>query len=75
MMRSSVDLPPPLGPSSAVSWPLATEQVDVLERDEVAEPLGDAGRFDAHDERSFLRRIDTVAIARTVMTIRTNDSW
>ena len=22
MMRSSVDLPPPLGPSSAVSWPV-----------------------------------------------------
>ena len=49
-------------------------QVDTFERDEVAEPLGDAGGFDTHAECSFLRRIETTAIARTVITIRTNDN-
>ena len=42
MMRSSVDLPPPLGPSSAVSLPVGDVQVDVLQRHEVAERAVDA---------------------------------
>ena len=41
MMRSSVDLPLPDGPSSAVSSPSGTSSDDVVERDEVAEALGD----------------------------------
>ena len=47
MMRSSVDLPPPLGPSSAVSWPGRDAHGDVVEGDEVAEALADAGDLDA----------------------------
>ena len=49
MIRSSVDLPPPLGPSSAVSCPVGQRDGDVVEGDEVAELLGDAGDVDAHD--------------------------
>ena len=41
MIRSSVDLPPPLGPSSAVSCPVGMVDGDVVEGDEVAEPLVD----------------------------------
>ncbi len=37
--RSSVDLPLPLGPSSAVSEPVRDLERDVVERDEVAEAL------------------------------------
>ncbi len=56
MIRSSVDLPPPLGPSSAVNAPRAHGEVDVVERDEVAEALADAPYFDPH-QLSFRRRI------------------
>ena len=42
MIRSSVDLPEPLGPSSAVSDPVGHLERHVAERLEVAEPLGDA---------------------------------
>ena len=42
MIRSSVDLPPPLGPSRAVSCPVGMRHVDVVEGDEVAEALVDA---------------------------------
>ena len=48
MIRSSVDLPEPDGPSSAVSEPLSTSTRDVVERLEVAEPLRDVADFDAH---------------------------
>ena len=48
MMRSSVVLPEPEGPSSATSSPVSTCEVDVVDRDEAAEALGDAGEFDAH---------------------------
>ena len=41
MIRSSVDLPPPDGPSSAVSCPVGMSSDDVVERDEVAEALVD----------------------------------
>ena len=44
MTRSSVDLPLPLGPSSAVSEPGGDLERDVVERDEVAEALGDVTR-------------------------------
>ena len=44
MMRSSVDLPPPLGPSSAVSEPVGHLERDVVERHGVAEALRDATR-------------------------------
>ena len=42
MTRSSVDLPEPLGPSSAVSDPAGIVERDVVERREVAEALRDA---------------------------------
>ena len=42
MIRSSVDLPLPLGPSSAVSEPARHLERHVVERDELAEPLGPA---------------------------------
>ena len=48
MMRSRVDLPPPLGPSSAVSEPVGHLEGDVVERDGVAEALGDRLDVDAH---------------------------
>ena len=48
MIRSSVDLPEPLGPSSAVSAPSGNLERDVLERDEVTELLGDSFYFDSH---------------------------
>ena len=44
MTRSSVDLPEPLGPSSAVSEPSGTSSDDVVEGHEVAEALGHVGR-------------------------------
>ncbi len=48
MMRSSVVLPEPDGPSSASSSPVSHVEVDVVDRDEVAEALVDAAQFDAH---------------------------
>ena len=63
MMRSSVDLPPPLGPSSAVSCPVGMVDRHVVEGDEVAEALADVrtsmltisglvllGRMNGHDD-------------------------
>ena len=41
MTRSSVDLPEPDGPSSAVSEPSGDLERDVVEGGEVAEALGD----------------------------------
>ena len=48
MIRSSVDLPQPLGPSSAVSEPVVDLERDVVERGEVAEALGDVTDDDRH---------------------------
>ena len=48
MIRSSVDLPLPLGPSSAVSAPSPTRDADVVERDEVAEALAHVAYLDRH---------------------------
>ena len=48
MTRRSVDLPLPLGPSSAVSEPPGNVERDVVERDEVAEALGDVADRDSH---------------------------
>ncbi len=42
MIRSSVDLPEPLGPSSAVSEPSGTSSETFVERREVAELLAHA---------------------------------
>jgi hypothetical protein len=58
MIRSSVDLPEPLGPSRAVSEPDSTSIV--LERDEVAEALHDVvGGDHAADLRGFTRVINS----------------
>ena len=48
MTRSSVDLPLPLGPSSAVSDPERHLEGDVVEGDEVAEALVDVADGDGH---------------------------
>ena len=48
MIRSRVDLPPPLGPSSAVSGRCGTSTDRRRRGDEVAEPLGDVRYLDAH---------------------------
>ena len=55
MIRSSVVLPQPDGPSSATSSPDAELQADVVQRGEVAEALADVADFDAHDGRSVGR--------------------
>ncbi len=49
MMRSSVVLPQPEGPSSATSSPEGNVQADVVQRGEAAEALRDVADFDAHD--------------------------
>ena len=41
-------MPEPLGPSSAVSAPALDVERDVVERDEVAEALGDVAHEDRH---------------------------
>ena len=46
MIRSSVDLPEPLGPSSAVSEPSGTSSETSSSGDEVAEALGDVADGD-----------------------------
>ena len=56
MMRSNVDLPPPLGPSNAVSEPAGDVDRDVVQRDEIAETLGDVLGADSHQLCSFGRR-------------------
>ena len=48
MMRSSVDLPPPDGPEQRGELAGGEGDGDVVEGDEVAEPLGDAGDVDTH---------------------------
>ena len=51
--RSSVDLPQPEGPSSAVSEPPGISRLDVVERDEVAEALVDVSDRDGHRAPPF----------------------
>ncbi len=53
MIRSSVDLPEPLGPSSAVSDPFGHLQAHIVEGGEVTEALGDVLYVDPHFD-SFL---------------------
>ena len=48
MIRSRVDLPPPLGPEQGGQLSRRQVDADVVERDEVTELLGDATDFDAH---------------------------
>ena len=48
MMRSSVDLPLPLGPSSAVSEPSSTRMQTSSSADEVAEALAHVADLDRH---------------------------
>ena len=72
MTRRSVDLPLPLGPSSAVSSPSGTVERHVLERGEVAEVLGNVLDDDAHQlvpSLGLIRFItSSVAIARIART-------
>ena len=55
MMRSSVDLPPPLGPSKCGERAARDLERDVVERDELAEPLDDAAHADGHRLAALLR--------------------
>ena len=57
MIRSSVDLPEPLGPSRAVSEPPSTSSETSSRAPEVAEPLGDVAR-PRSTSRSFLLRAE-----------------
>jgi hypothetical protein len=66
MMRSTVDLPPPLGPSSAVSEPGGHLEGDVVEGDCVAEALRDRLDFDAHRSCLLLRAADAQSAASTI---------
>ena len=52
MIRSRLDLPEPLGPSSAVSEPPGTSSETSSSADEVAEALGDLADGD-HERLSF----------------------
>ena len=62
MERSSVDLPEPLGPSSAVSEPVGDLEADVVEGGEVAVVLAGVGHG---DHRSLLLRSSTVMSSST----------
>ena len=66
MMRSSVDLPPPLGPEQRGELPGGDADGHVVEGDEVAEALADVGDLDAHRTRSSLgRMIETTTMQAT----------
>ena len=71
MIRSSVDLPEPLGPSSAVSAALGDVERDVVERGEVAELLGDPLRLDPH-RAFFLLDPNKVISSNTATEITAN---
>ena len=68
MTRSSVDLPPPLGPSRAVSEPGRDLDRDVVEGDEVAERLVDVRGPDAHRVSSLGRRARLTSSATTAVS-------
>ena len=68
MIRSSVDLPEPLGPEQRGQRALGDVERDVVERDEVAEALGDAGGRD--HASSSLRGLSRV-IASSVASAMT----
>ncbi len=53
MIRSSVVLPEPDGPSSATSSPFSISRLDIVERDEVAERLADVFDLDTHAAASL----------------------
>ena len=77
MMRSSVDLPPPLGPRRAVSEPLGHLERHVVERHGVAEALRDGLDGDAHAaarpcQSSRLRSV-TVSSVRTISAAEAED--
>ena len=55
-MRSRVDLPPPLGPSSAVSWPVGMLDRRRRRGRRSRRTLGDAGDLDAHRAPPLGRR-------------------
>ena len=65
MMRSRVDLPPPLGPEERGELPGGDADADVVERDEVAEALADVGDLDAQREPSLGRMNDTTTMQAT----------
>ena len=73
MIRSSVDLPPPDGPSSAVSCPVGSDDGDVVEGDEVTELLVDVGDLDAHEAASLGRSRETTTMQSTASRTRTNE--
>ena len=76
MMRSSVVLPLPDGPSSAVSDPSGDVQRDVVEGDEVAEPLGQPVNLDGHRCVLLRNRPDwySCIASRTRMAINASTS-
>ena len=74
MIRSSVDLPDPLGPSKRGERPALDLERDVVERDEVAEALGDVADDDRHQAVSSLRWKTVIAIrTSTASSARTRE--
>ena len=65
MIRSRVDLPPPLGPEEGGELPGGDADVHVVERDEVAEALADVGDLDAQRDPSLGRMKDTTTMQAT----------
>ena len=66
MTRSSVDLPDPLGPSSAVSDPSCDLERDVVEREEVAEAL----RHGVHRDHAWsFRGLSSVMASSVAMAM------
>ena len=80
MIRSRVDLPPPLGPSSAVSWPVGMLTDTSSRATKSPKRLVDVADLDAHElllETGWDvsgRRNDTMTMHTTDTAASTNDT-
>ena len=74
MMRSSVDLPPPLGPSSAVSWPVGMLTDTSSSATKSPNRLPTSCDLDAHriSVSSFGRMNDTTTMQATATSASRN---
>ena len=70
MILNSVDFPPPLGPSRAVSSPVAISRSMSSQRHEVAESLGYASDLDTHGAPLLGRRLVMMIKAITAISAR-----
>ena len=65
MIRSRVDLPPPLGPRRAVSWPVGMLTLTSSSATKSPKRLRDVGDLDAQRDPSFGRMKDTTTMQAT----------